>query len=201
MLGYSEVGEPQWLPWRMDDDVLTVATAVAPSTAEIAEEAARRFGAAAVEFPHHHRLGHQPVHPALLPPPPPLRISRTPCRGTAGRVRTHRPERAGSAPARWSCLHGIVAGVRAVAADRRDRAAGGSQRRVPGEHRLQDAGQPPQSLRPHCTMPRWPRPGTGSGPPSRTASARRRNGFPTASCPSTRSWCRCSGRRTSSTNC
>lgn len=48
-LGYSEVGEPQWLPWRMDGDVLVVASAVAPS-AQIAEEATRRFGVAGVEF-------------------------------------------------------------------------------------------------------------------------------------------------------
>lgn len=48
-LGYSELGEPQWLPWRMDGDVLVVASAVAPS-AEIVEEATRRFGAAGVEF-------------------------------------------------------------------------------------------------------------------------------------------------------
>lgn len=48
-LGYDEVGEPQWLPWRMDGEVLIVATAVAPS-AEIAEEAAHRFHATGVEF-------------------------------------------------------------------------------------------------------------------------------------------------------
>lgn len=48
-LGYSGLGEPQWLPWRMDGDVLVVATAVAPSS-EIAEEATLRFGAADVEF-------------------------------------------------------------------------------------------------------------------------------------------------------
>lgn len=49
MLGYSELGEPFWLPWRMEGDVLTVATAVAP-TAAIAHEAALTFGASDVEF-------------------------------------------------------------------------------------------------------------------------------------------------------
>lgn len=49
LLGYSAVGEPQWLPWQMDAGVLTVATAVAPSAA-IAEEAALTFGAREVVF-------------------------------------------------------------------------------------------------------------------------------------------------------
>lgn len=49
MLGYSELGEPFWLPWRMEGDVLTVATAVAP-TAAIAHEAALTFGANDVQF-------------------------------------------------------------------------------------------------------------------------------------------------------
>ncbi|MEI2277156.1 glycosyltransferase [Paenarthrobacter ilicis] len=48
-LGYNDVGEPTWLPWRMDDGVLTVATAVAPTVA-IAEEAAEIFGASHVYF-------------------------------------------------------------------------------------------------------------------------------------------------------
>jgi hypothetical protein len=49
LLGYSELGEPFWLPWRMDGDTLTVATAVAP-TAAIAHEAALTFGARDVVF-------------------------------------------------------------------------------------------------------------------------------------------------------
>ncbi|MDP9935959.1 cellulose synthase/poly-beta-1,6-N-acetylglucosamine synthase-like glycosyltransferase [Paenarthrobacter nicotinovorans] len=48
-LNFGELGEPQWLPWRFDDGVLTVATAVAPSE-RIAAEAAAKFGATDVEF-------------------------------------------------------------------------------------------------------------------------------------------------------
>lgn len=46
---FSELAEPQWLPWRSEDGVLTVATAVVPSAA-IAEEAAAKFGATDVVF-------------------------------------------------------------------------------------------------------------------------------------------------------
>ena len=96
-LGYSEVGEPQWLPWRMDGDVLTVATcggSVGPNSRGSNAPLRRRWRG----VPHHHRLGHQPVHPAFLPPPPPLRISRAPCRGTAGGVRPHRPDAVAALP-------------------------------------------------------------------------------------------------------
>ena len=48
-MSFSEVVEPGWLPWQMDDGVLTVATAVEP-TAEIETEAIRRFAAREVVF-------------------------------------------------------------------------------------------------------------------------------------------------------
>lgn len=48
-LSFSEVVEPGWLPWHLEDGVLTVATAVEP-TAAIEAEATRRFGAREVIF-------------------------------------------------------------------------------------------------------------------------------------------------------
>lgn len=48
-LSFAEATEPGWLPWRHQDGVLTVATAVTPTEA-IAAEAAQRFGAHRVDF-------------------------------------------------------------------------------------------------------------------------------------------------------
>ncbi|MFP3579538.1 glycosyltransferase [Arthrobacter sp. SIMBA_036] len=48
-LNFSSLGEPQWLPWRLDDGVLTLATAVAPSE-DIAADAREIFGVDDVEF-------------------------------------------------------------------------------------------------------------------------------------------------------
>ncbi|WP_284975613.1 glycosyltransferase [Arthrobacter sp. efr-133-TYG-104] len=48
-LNFSSLGEPQWLPWRLDDGVLTLATAVAPSE-DIAADARGIFGVDDVEF-------------------------------------------------------------------------------------------------------------------------------------------------------
>lgn len=46
---FRDASESGWIPWRLDDDVLTVATAVAP-TAQIRDKAATRFAARTVLF-------------------------------------------------------------------------------------------------------------------------------------------------------
>ncbi|VXB78981.1 Glycosyltransferase, catalytic subunit of cellulose synthase and poly-beta-1,6-N-acetylglucosamine synthase [Arthrobacter sp. 9AX] len=48
-LSFSEVSEPGWLPWHLEDGLLTVATAVEPS-ADIRQAALQRFGALEVVF-------------------------------------------------------------------------------------------------------------------------------------------------------
>jgi cellulose synthase/poly-beta-1,6-N-acetylglucosamine synthase-like glycosyltransferase len=48
-LSFSEVSEPGWLPWHLEDGILTVAAAVEPSE-EIRQAAQERFGAREVLF-------------------------------------------------------------------------------------------------------------------------------------------------------
>ncbi|HEU4668542.1 MAG TPA: glycosyltransferase, partial [Arthrobacter sp.] len=48
-LSFSEVSEPGWLPWHLEDGVLTVASTVEPSE-EIRQSALERFGARQVLF-------------------------------------------------------------------------------------------------------------------------------------------------------
>lgn len=48
-LSFSEVSEPGWVPWHLEDGVLTVATAVEP-TEEIRQAALDRFGASVALF-------------------------------------------------------------------------------------------------------------------------------------------------------